>query len=169
MRPAVTERKPASSSWGGWVDQQIREAQERGDFDDLPGAGRPLPSHERPLDAAQWAADLARREGLDTRAMLPPSLALPREVEDLPQRLAAERSEDDVRRLVLDLNERIRMAHLRPPEGPPLRGRPVDVDDAVETWRSTRAAARAARTAQLAAAAPEVARRRRWQPRRRGR
>jgi len=31
------------SQWESAVDQQIREAQERGDFDRLPGRGRPLP------------------------------------------------------------------------------------------------------------------------------
>ena len=29
-------------SWGGFVEQQIREAQARGDFDNLPGTGKPL-------------------------------------------------------------------------------------------------------------------------------
>jgi hypothetical protein len=28
--------------WESWIDQQIREAQEQGAFDDLPGKGRPL-------------------------------------------------------------------------------------------------------------------------------
>jgi DnaJ family protein C protein 28 len=28
--------------WENWIDQQIREAQERGEFDDLPGKGQPL-------------------------------------------------------------------------------------------------------------------------------
>lgn len=28
--------------WESWIDQQIREAQDRGEFDDLPGKGRPL-------------------------------------------------------------------------------------------------------------------------------
>jgi DnaJ family protein C protein 28 len=28
--------------WEDWIDQQIREAQQRGAFDDLPGKGRPL-------------------------------------------------------------------------------------------------------------------------------
>ena len=29
--------------WESAIDQQIREARERGDFDDLPGQGKPLP------------------------------------------------------------------------------------------------------------------------------
>lgn len=28
--------------WENWVDQQIREAQERGEFDNLPGTGKPI-------------------------------------------------------------------------------------------------------------------------------
>jgi DnaJ family protein C protein 28 len=28
--------------WESWVDQQIREAQERGEFDNLPGTGKPI-------------------------------------------------------------------------------------------------------------------------------
>ena len=32
------------SQWESAIDKQIREAQERGDFDNLPGQGRPLPN-----------------------------------------------------------------------------------------------------------------------------
>ncbi len=39
----VKVRKPQDvQDWESWVDRQIREAQERGEFDDLPGKGRPL-------------------------------------------------------------------------------------------------------------------------------
>lgn len=31
-----------SGDWESWIDQKIREAQERGDFDDLPGKGKRL-------------------------------------------------------------------------------------------------------------------------------
>lgn len=39
----MTERKPTGQSFESWVDKQIREAAERGELADLPGAGRPLP------------------------------------------------------------------------------------------------------------------------------
>ncbi len=36
-------RKPRDQEdWEHWIDQQIREAQGRGEFDELPGAGKPL-------------------------------------------------------------------------------------------------------------------------------
>jgi hypothetical protein len=72
--------------------------------------------------------------------LLPPSLALKREVQDLPELLAAERTERRVRELVEDLNERIRQAYLNHLSGPPLTVAPVDVEEAVEDWRRSRAA-----------------------------
>lgn len=35
-------RPKGRKDWESWIDQQIREAQDRGDFDDLPGKGKPL-------------------------------------------------------------------------------------------------------------------------------
>lgn len=36
------EEQRERKNWESWIDQQIREAQERGAFDHLPGRGRPL-------------------------------------------------------------------------------------------------------------------------------
>jgi DnaJ family protein C protein 28 len=35
-------KKEKQQDWESWIDQQIREAQERGAFDNLPGKGKPL-------------------------------------------------------------------------------------------------------------------------------
>ncbi|MGK5171412.1 DnaJ family domain-containing protein [Geodermatophilus sp. CPCC 205761] len=43
----MTERKPPGMSFETWVDQQLAQARARGAFDDLDGAGRPLPRRER--------------------------------------------------------------------------------------------------------------------------
>jgi len=119
-----------------WVERQIRQAQERGDFDDLPGAGKPIP--KRPGGTLEWVANKLREENIDSTALLPPSLALHKEVENLQERLASERSEQAVRDIVLDLNARIARAHREPPAGPPLRIGPVDLDEAVRSWRDRR-------------------------------
>lgn len=118
-----------------WVERQIREAQERGAFDDLPGAGKPLP--RRTGDVMEWVAEKLRAENSDTTSLLPPSLALRKEIEDLPTRLAKVRSEAKVREIVADLNRRIRQEILIPRAGPPLLVRPVDVEEAVEAWRAS--------------------------------
>jgi hypothetical protein len=133
----VTERKPAKMPIGDWVDRQIRDAEERGEFDDLPGRGKPLP--RRTGDVMEWVAEKLRAENTDTKALLPPSLVLRKELEDLPERLAAVRSEAKVREIVNDLNTRIKREILVPSGGPPLLARPVDVEDAVARWRERRA------------------------------
>jgi hypothetical protein len=132
----MTERKPPGMPVEHWVDRQIRLAQERGDMDNLPGAGKPLP--KRSGDALEWVRQKLRDEGYDTTALLPPSLALPKEVAELPQRLATVRTEREVRAIVEDINKRILDVHRKPQVGPPLRLGPLNADDMVQNWRDSR-------------------------------
>ena len=136
----MTRRKPPKVSFRWWVDRQIGEARERGEFDDLPGTGKPLPKPTGNDAATDWVLRQVRAGGHDTTALLPPALALKREVQDLPERLAVERTERQVREVVADLNERIRQAYLNHHTGPPLTVALVDVEEAVEDWRRSRAA-----------------------------
>jgi hypothetical protein len=129
----VTERKPAGVSFESWVERQLREARERGSFEGLPGTGKPLPPTVS--DELAWVRDKARREDLPVSALLPPALALAKEVEDLPGRLARERSEARVRALVADLDARIDAARRAPQVGPPVRTARLDVEVVVAAWR----------------------------------
>lgn len=133
----MTERKPAGVSFESWVERQLREARERGSFDDLPGTGKPLP--RTASDELAWVREKARREDLPVSALLPPALAVAKEVEDLPERLARERSVARVRELVQELNARIDAARRAPQVGPPVRTGFVDVEAAVAAWSETRA------------------------------
>ncbi len=116
-----------------WVERQIRLAQERGELDNLPGAGKPLP--KRPNGTLEWVAQKLREENYDPAALLPPSLALPKEVAELPRRLAKIRTEREVRQIVADINKRILDVHRNPQVGPPLRLGPLDADEVVREWR----------------------------------
>lgn len=136
----MTRRKPPKVSFRWWVDRQIGEARDRGEFDNLPGAGKPLPKPTGNDAATDWVLRQIRAGGHDTKALLPPALALKREVQDLPERLARERTEREVRDLVEDLNTRIRQAYLNHHSGPPLTVALVDVEEAVADWRRSRAA-----------------------------
>jgi hypothetical protein len=149
----VVERKPFGMSFESWIDRQIREAAERGEFDNLPGAGKPLPGADRPHDENWWVKDYLRREGVSTEALLPPSLQLRREIERLPEVVADLRSEREVREHVAEVNQRI-VEWMRAPSGPHVRVAPVNVDAVVAQWR-------AARPARPAPAEPPP-RRRRW-------
>jgi Domain of unknown function (DUF1992) len=123
--------------WKSVVETQIRQAQERGDFDGLPGHGRPIPGAGEPDDELWWVKGLIRREGLDTAALLPTSLRLRKEVEDLPAAVRQLPTEAAVRAAVADLNERI-AAWIRIPSGPQVVLRPVDAEEVVAGWRAAR-------------------------------
>ncbi|OZM71959.1 molecular chaperone DnaJ [Amycolatopsis antarctica] len=135
----MTDRKPLGMSVESWVERQILAAQERGELDDLPGSGKPLP--QRPAGELDWIAQKVRSENLDTTPLLPPALALAKELDELPRTLAGERAERRVREIVTDLNERIRYAQRNPQVGPPLRAVPVDPEETVRAWRQARSEA----------------------------
>ena len=118
------------------IDRAIREAQERGDFDNLPGTGKPLRNTTDVYDDEWWIKQLAERENLS--GALPPSLSLRREVQDLAETLARLRTETAVREHVADLNRRVLLARRGPTEGPPVLVRTVDLEAAVATWRDSR-------------------------------
>ena len=131
----MTERKPAGVPWESWIDRQIRRAEERGEFDDLPGAGRPIPDLDKPFDEMWWVKDKLRREGL---SYMPPSIALRKEAQDALEAARGASSEAEVRAIVSELNDRIRAANRRGIQGPSLMLLPYDVDRIVRDWRRRR-------------------------------
>jgi hypothetical protein len=135
------------------VDKAIREAAERGAFDNLPGAGKPLPGISGPDDELWWVRRYVEREGLSRDVLLPPSIQLRKELDRFPETLRTLRSEEQVRDTVRELNLRI-VDHLRAPEGPRVQVRRIDADDAVRRWREERPAAAAAPQDPAPSAAP---------------
>ncbi|MFJ7626937.1 DUF1992 domain-containing protein [Streptomyces sp. NPDC097595] len=133
----MTERKPAGVSFESWVDQQIRESERKGDVSRLPGFGKPIEALSAPYDEAWWIKSKMQREGV---SVLPPALALRKEAEDLVAGLPEIRTEAEVRRVLDEVNDKIREAVRRPPPGPLLNLRPFDVDALVAEWRTGRAA-----------------------------
>ncbi|HEU4490733.1 MAG TPA: DnaJ family domain-containing protein [Jiangellales bacterium] len=132
----MTERKPPGISPESWVERQIREAQERGEFDDLPGAGKPLPGVTGHYDEMWWVKEAVRREKLSA---LPPALALRKEADDLSAGITDARSETAVRDLVADHNARVRDVLRRPQESPLVVPRKLDADAVVAAWLRRRA------------------------------
>lgn len=120
----MTERKPPGVAFESWVDRQIREAAERGAFQDLPGAGRPLPGKGQPYDEDWWIKAKLEREQI---SFLPPSLQLMRDLEQLVEEVLNAAGEDRARALLEEANRRIRHAQRFTPGGPPVRLRAIDV------------------------------------------
>jgi hypothetical protein len=119
-----------------WVERQVREAMERGEFDNLPGAGQPIPGLTGRDEENWWVKRLLEREQIPMP--LPTSLALRKEVAELPQVLAEVEDEDSVRQIVAELNERIRDSYRRRVDGPPLVIGLVDVETVTAEWRRNR-------------------------------
>ncbi|GAB3007989.1 DUF1992 domain-containing protein [Amycolatopsis acidiphila] len=152
----MAERKPPWVSFESWVDKQIRQAQERGAFDNLPGAGKPLPGLNKPYDEMWWIREKLRREGLSADVLLPEPVKLRKEIDRLPETVRALPTERLVRDAVRELNRRI-AAWLRAPSGPRVHVAPVDADEVVARWRESRR-----RSAAEPEAPPREQPRRRW-------
>ncbi len=83
------------------AEQRIREAQTRGEFDDLPGAGAPLELD----DDALVPDDLrAAYRVLKNAGFLPPELELHREIREIEQLLQRVEDESGRARLVSRIN-----------------------------------------------------------------
>jgi Domain of unknown function (DUF1992) len=98
----MTERKPPDLSFTSWIDRQISEAEERGAFDNLPGAGKPLPKRTDEDAAQAWLRDYLRREGVSADEMLPTPLKLRKEIEQLTAAVEDLPSEQEVRDVAAD-------------------------------------------------------------------
>jgi hypothetical protein len=144
----MTERKPPQMKFQTWIDQQVADAERRGLFDDLPGAGKPLNIRPGAPDGdygQAWLRDYARREGVSAEEMLPTPLRLRKEMERLAETAGEFQSEAEVRAAAADFNRRV-VEWRRIPLGPPIHVRLANADDLVARWRAAQAErARAAR------------------------
>ena len=150
-RSAAAARIAQQSSW---VDLQVRQAMERGEFDNLPGQGKPIEDLGAEHDPDWWVKKLVEREQI---ALLPPALAIRKEDAELDARLDRINVESEVRREVEEFNARVRKALYTPPtgpSGPPVITRQRDVDAEVAAWRERRTARIEAQRAARAAAEP---------------
>src|SRR5688572_30073714 len=120
-----------------WVEQQLRIAQERGDFDDLPGAGKPIEGLGTEHDPDWWVKKLVEREQI---SVLPPALELRKEDVELAGRLDRMTAESEVREEVESFNARVRRARMQLLGGPPVITPERDVEAEVEAWRERRTA-----------------------------
>jgi hypothetical protein len=154
----MTERKPGNVSWETWIEAQIREARERGEFDDLPGYGKPLDDLDGDHDEMWWIRNWLKRNDV---GFTPSSIALRKAAEDLLGSLAKFPTERGLRTALDELNTRIREANRTPVfDGPPSNMMPLDVEPIVARWAELRAALTPAIEVTPAPPAPPT--KRRW-------
>ncbi|MCW2829434.1 MAG: hypothetical protein JWP31_126 [Aeromicrobium sp.] len=135
-----------------WANLQVEQAMRRGDFDQLPGAGKPIPGIDRPHDPDWWIKRLVEREKI---SVLPPALALRKEDARLDDVLDRETTAEGVCRVVDDFNARIIDARRQLQGGPPVITPLRDRDLEVVAWsqrRTDRIAQQKQRLAEIRAA-----------------
>jgi hypothetical protein len=131
----MTERKPPKERWDSFVERQIRQAQEQGEFDALSGFGQPCESIDEPITEDWWLKKKIKRERL---TLLPPSLEIKRDIETTLQRINNMSSVDRVRRELTSLNDRIRKANFASVWGPASTVMELDVQLYLGRWKSRR-------------------------------
>ena len=147
-----------------WVDLQIKQAMARGEFDNLPGAGKPIKNLGTQHDPDWWIKRLVERENIT--GVLPPALQLRKDDAELDARLDRHTAESEVRRVLEEFNARVMKARYTPVDGPPLITMPRDVDAEVGRWRARtqerREAARRQPAGRPKTPAPKPPRKRWW-------
>ncbi|WP_422740356.1 DUF1992 domain-containing protein [Micromonospora sp. WMMD729] len=150
-----------TEAWDAAVEAQIRGAVQRGEFDNLPGMGKPIPGRGTPYDEGWWIRSFLEREKLPSDLLLPTPLQLRRRIEQVPDEVRDLPTEPAVRAFVGQLNAQI-VAWLRNPDGPRVAVRPVNADEVVERWRAERVRPDATATAAEPATVVAPTRRRWW-------
>jgi hypothetical protein len=129
----MTERKPTGLSWESWTEKQIEEGRRAGLFDGLDGMGRPIEGLDGPHDEEWWVKAKLRRENID---YLPPTIAIRGERDVAVAAALAARDEGEARRILREVNDRIRYVNSHKVSGPPSTVWVVDEESIVERWRA---------------------------------
>ena len=128
--------RPTMEQRSQFVEIAIAQAMRRGDFDDLPGAGKPLTHLTQTHDPNWWIRRKIEREQLT--GLGPPALTLRTEDAALDAKLDAAPSEEAVRDTLSDFNARVIEARRQLQGGPPVVTSPRDVEAEVRRWRERR-------------------------------
>lgn len=121
-----------------FIETAIQVAIRRGEFDDLPGAGKPLEGLGAHHDPDWWIRRKIQAENLT--GLGPPAILLRTEDRELDDQLDLLGRESDVRGVLEDFNRRVREARRQLQGGPPVVTSLRDVDAEVAAWAERRAA-----------------------------
>ncbi|PKI91581.1 DUF1992 domain-containing protein [Actinomycetales bacterium SN12] len=124
-----------------FVETAVQLAIRRGEFDNLPGAGKPLEGLGTHHDPDWWIRRKIETENLS--GLGPPALMLRVEERELDGELDQLGREEDVRTVLEDFNRRVIAARRQLLGGPPVVTPTRDIDTEVVAWRERRAARQA--------------------------
>jgi Domain of unknown function (DUF1992) len=144
---AKPQRSGPNMQERAWIaETAIQQAMRRGEFDNLPGAGKPLKGLNQVHDPDWWIRQKIEREQLT--GLGPPALTLRTENATLQERMDEFFREEDVRALLEDFNTRVIEARRQLQGGPPVVTPTRDIEVEVRGWRDRREAKREAAAAE---------------------
>lgn len=132
------ERGSTAAERAAYVETSIQQAIRRGEFDDLPGAGKPLQGLHDTHDPDWWIRRKIQTEKLS--GLGPPALMLRVEHAEMATTLDLLAREGDVREAVEDFNRRVIEARRQLLGGPPVITPTLDAEAEVSAWRQRREA-----------------------------
>jgi hypothetical protein len=127
--------KPPGMSSESFADSLVSKAMRDGEFDRLPGAGKPLRDLDEPYRDDWWLTRFLKREDLSVPCA---AIDLRAEVEREMTRILALYHEPAVRRAVEALNDRIAQTNRTVTSGPPTSVAKLDVETMVARWHRHR-------------------------------
>lgn len=157
--PSAAPRTPNLLDRAAYVETAIQQAIRRGEFDDLPGYGKPLEGLGDHHDPDWWIRRKIESEKLT--GLGPPALTLRVEHAEMEERLDELTREQDVREYLEDFNRRVIEARRQLLGGPPVVTPTRDVEGELAAWRDRREA-RAGASDDSREADDDARRRRRW-------
>jgi hypothetical protein len=119
-----------------WVDRVIDQAIARGEFDNLPLAGKPIPGIGARHDPDWWLKALIEREQIS--GVVPEAIQLRKDDADLDERLDALSDQERVHEVLDEFNARIVAARRQLMGGPPVVTPLRDVEREIASWRARR-------------------------------
>lgn len=135
---AEPARPSTQAERSAYVENAIQQAIRRGEFDNLPGAGKPLEGLTGQHDPDWWIRRKIEREQLT--GLGPPALTLRVENAQLEAHLDRLHREAEVREAVEDFNRRVIEARRQLLGGPPVVTPTRDAGDEIRAWRERREA-----------------------------
>jgi len=140
--PTEVEAASQRAAWSteaqraAFIENTIQQAIRRGEFDDLPGAGKPIEGLTERRDPDWWIRRKIERENLT--GLGPPALMLRVEHAEFEDRLDRLHREAEVREAVEDFNRRVIEARRQLLGGPPVVTPTREVEAEVQAWRERR-------------------------------
>mgnify|MGYP001220555839 CR=1 FL=1 len=130
-KPVVSDK-----AWRLLAESKIQSAQDEGEFQQLPGFGKPLADIDNAVAAEMgWMKDKLKRENISA---LPPALQLKKTVATRLLEILELKQEAEVRDAIENLNQQIAKENMNILWGPPSTTTEVDVETVLRRWKLRR-------------------------------